>query len=248
MNYIDIAIIAIVVLFALIGLWKGAGKTFIKIFCFAGALAGAYFLGKLVVDLTLGVDFIKGFIVSKEGSLASYYLNSFPSSIASATEATKLSGVLGMYINPMIARYTALGGPAVYGMTYGQFIASNLAVQTYSLIIYVLLYWLLRVILVVLAWILKKIIVRGTPKGASRIFGFLLGLIRGASFVFVLLVISASITPLEKSSAYTEKLSDSLIGSFAAEYTYEATDKLMYGGDETDKTAEMLQLIGNPWK
>ena len=59
MNYVDIAIIAVIALFALIGLWKGFGKTFIKLFCFALAIAATWFIASYALNRLLGVGFVR---------------------------------------------------------------------------------------------------------------------------------------------------------------------------------------------
>ena len=63
MNYVDIAIIAIIAFFALIGLWKGFGKTFIKLFCFALALLATWLVVDSVINWVLNVELIRNFIV-----------------------------------------------------------------------------------------------------------------------------------------------------------------------------------------
>lgn len=200
MNYVDIAIIAIIAFFALIGLWKGFGKTFIKLFCFALAVFATWLLADTAVNWVLSAGFVRNFIVGDQFSLYSLYYNSFGEEILNANAATQLSGAMGLYINPMIERFTAMGGPTSYGITYAQFIAVNLSVNTLSIVLCVLIYAVVRIVAIIIAWILKKIIVRGEVKVWSRFVGFVFGAARGALAVAVILIISTIITLLDSAS------------------------------------------------
>ena len=145
MNYVDIAIIAIIALFALIGLWKGFGKTFIKLFCFALALVATWFIASYALSSLLSVGFVRNLVTgSGKISLYSMYYNSLSEEVLNATAATKLDGAMGMFINPMIARFTALGGPDAYNITYAQFVALNLSINTLSVVLCLVLYIVVR--------------------------------------------------------------------------------------------------------
>lgn len=244
MNYVDIAIIAIIAFFALIGLWKGFGKTFIKLFCFALAVFATWLLADTAVNWVLSAGFVRNFIVGDQFSLYSLYYNSFGEEILNANAATQLSGAMGLYINPMIERFTAMGGPTSYGITYAQFIAVNLSVNTLSIVLCVLIYAVVRIVAIIIAWILKKIIVRGEVKVWSRFVGFVFGAARGALAVAVILIISTIIYPLGFSQPYTQTVGEGIIGNFAAKYTYQAFDAAIYGGENVEKTEKLLESAG----
>ena len=242
MNYVDIAIIAIIAFFALIGLWKGFGKTFIKLFCFALAVFATWLLADTAVNWVLSAGFVRNFIVGDQFSLYSLYYNSFGEEILNANAATQLSGAMGLYINPMIERFTAMGGPTSYGITYAQFIAVNLSVNTLSIVLCVLIYAVVRIVAIIIAWILKKIIVRGEVKVWSRFVGFVFGAARGALAVAVILIISTIIYPLGFSQPYTQTVGEGIIGNFAAKYTYQAFDAAIYGGENVEKNRKTLRV------
>ncbi len=244
MNYVDIAIIAIIAFFALIGLWKGFGKTFIKLFCFALAVFVTWLVADTAVNWVLNVGFVRNFIVGDQFSLYSLYYNSFGEEILNANASTQLSGAMGLYINPMIERFTAMGGPSSYGITYAQFIAVNLSVNTLSIVFCVLIYAVVRIVAIIIAWILKKIIVRGEVRVWSRFVGFVFGAVRGALMVAVILIISTVVFPLGFAQPYTQTVSDGIIGNFAAKYTYKAFDVAIYGGENVEKTEKLLESAG----
>lgn len=246
MNYVDIAIIAIIALFALIGLWKGFGKTFIKLFCFALALVATWFIASYALSSLLSVDFVRNLVTgSGKISLYSMYYNSLSEEVLNATAATKLDGAMGMFINPMIARFTALGGPDAYNITYAQFVALNLSINTLSVVLCLVLYIVVRLVVALIAWILKKIFLHGEVRAWSRFVGFLFGAVRGAAIVMVALIVSTVVFPFGFASGYAETAGSGVIGKFACEYTYKAYDSLVYGGtSNTEKTEALLTAAG----
>lgn len=246
MNYVDIAIIAIIALFALIGLWKGFGKTFIKLFCFMLAIAATWFIASYALNWLLGVGFVRNLATgSGKVSLYTLYYNSLGEEVLNATAATKLDGAMGMFINPMIARFTALGGPDAYNITYAQFIALNLSINTLSVVLCLILYIVVRIVVALIAWILKKIFLHGEVRAWSRFVGFLFGAVRGAAVVMVALIVSTVVFPFGFASGYAETAGSGVIGKFACEYTYKAYDVLTYGGTEnTEKIEQILASAG----
>ena len=245
MNYIDVAIIAVIAFFALMGLWKGTAKTFIKLICFVIAIVCAYLISSAVMEKVLSVGFIKKFIVGDKLSLYSLYYKALPAEVAYATVEPAVPGALGLFVKPMIKRFTLMGGPSAYGITYGQFIAINLSIHTLSIVLTAVIYGIVRVVAHIVAWILKKIFVHGKPRGASRIVGFVLGAVRGFAIVAVLLVISTAIFPMKFgfAKAYTSTFEDSLIGKKTASFVYKGYDKLVYGDDE-DEVEDFLEELG----
>ena len=237
MNYIDIAIIAVIALFALVGIVKGIGKTFIKFVCFAISIVAAYFLADILVKLLLKPDFISKLIVGSGKSLATIYEKSLPA----LAEGTKVGGILGFYINPMIARFTEMGGVALWGMSCARFVAVNMAMHSLYIVVFFLLYFVVRLVAILIAKLLKKILLREgkQPKSASRLLGFVFGAVRGGVVVVVILIIATIIIPFGFAKPVVNTANKSMIGDFAVKYTYKAVDLAVYGKD-TDDTEEML--------
>lgn len=245
MNYVDVAIIAVIVLFALIGLWKGMAKTSIKLICFAASIVAAYFISDYLLTKALSVGFIKRLVAGEGFSLYGMYYGGLVPEIAEATVAPEIGGIFGAFVTPMIERFTAMGGTEAYGITYGQFIALNLSVNTLSILLTLVIYGIVRIVAHIVAWILKKIFVHGKPKALGRIFGFVAGAVRGAAIVAVLLVVSTVIFPMKFgfAQAYVDTFDESLIGRKVAVYVYGGYDKLIYGEDEA-KTEEFFEELG----
>ncbi len=246
MNYVDIAIIAIIALFALIGLWKGTGKTAIKLVCFCLAIVGTWFISQYLFTKVLSIGFVNDLVTgSGKVSLYQLYYNTLSEEVLNATKDTQLTGALGLLINPMIARFTAIGGPDAYNITYAQFIALNLSINTVSVVMCVVLYVVVRLVASLIAWILKKIFIHGEVHALSRFIGFVLGAVRGAAVVMVLLIISSVILPFGWATSYAETAGSGVIGKFACEYTYKAYDAVTFGtADNATKTKELLSVAG----
>lgn len=246
MNYVDITIIAIIAIFALLGLWKGFGKTAIKFACFALAILVTWALVSVVVDNMLGVAILRKLVVGSDGiSLYSAYYRSFGEEILSATADTRLSGAMGLYINPMIERFTAMGGPEVYGIGYAEFIAVMLSINTLSVFMCLIMYAVIRIVAHLLAWILRKIFIHDGPVRVwSRLVGFVLGGARGVAVVMALLILSTIVFPFGFAQSYAKSVGDGLIGSAAAKATYAAFDGAVYGGSRTERTEKLLAAAG----
>ncbi len=245
MNYIDVAIIAIIALFALFGLWKGTARTIIKLVCFVVAIVVAYFIANTLMDKVMSVGFVKKLVVGEKTSLYKLYYKALPAEVATAIEPPVVNGALGLFVKPMIKRFTLMGGPLVWGLTYGQFIAINLAVNTLAIVLTFVVYGVVRIVAHILAWILKKILVHGKPHGFGRIVGFFTGAVRGCAIVCVLLIMSTAIFPMKFgfAKAYTSTFEDSLIGKKSASLVYKGYDKLLYGKG-VKKSEQFLVNLG----
>ena len=242
MSYVDIAIIAIIALFALIGMWKGVGKTAIKIICFAGAIVITYFVAEYVINWLLGVEFLRGFIVGDGLSLRTLYYNAIGGEAFVGAES--LTGAMNLYVQPMIDRYFALGIEDLYAMSVAEFTAISLALNTLSILICVIVYSLARVVCAIVGWIFGKIFLHGDTKVLSRLLGFVFGSVRGAIWVMVALIISTVIMPFGWALPYSQTVKGSVIGNTAATYTYQFYDTALFGTTEADKTITLLESAG----
>ncbi len=244
MNYVDIIIIAILAFFALVGMWKGVGKTLIKILCIALALGATWLVATKLVGYILELEFLKDFIVGDKNSLFSLYYKT--DAIKTLENGAVPGGVMGYYIEYMVERYVKLGIPLTYGITPGQFVAAHMTINTLTLGISILFYGVARIVTTLIGWILKNLL-PDEMGGVSRFFGFIVGAVRGAILVVMLLIVSTALYPFGFMKTYNANINKSIIGDKVAEYTYKAYDFVLYGSnDEPDaeKTDEMLKLVG----
>lgn len=227
-NWVDIAIIAIIAFFALIGLWKSAGKTILKLVCFVAALAITYFGATYVLNWAFGMEWVGNILVSPLKGLYSNWLGG----------ADEFTGVVGSFVNPIIAKVD----PSAYSGTVTDLAAAILAYNTVKMIVYILVYAVARCVVSIIGWIVRKIAFGGTPKALGRIVGFVFGAARGAAFVVVLFILSTAlyaIGPLK--TVYTANVDDSMIGSKVAGFVNEKYDQFLYGDSEIEL---MLSRVG----
>ena len=232
MNWVDIAIIAIIAFFALIGLWKSAGKTILKLICFIGALAITYFGATYVLNWAFSMEWVTNILLKPLQGLYYNWLNG----------ATEFTGVIGSFVNLVL---TAID-PAAYGVTVTELASGILAYNAVKIIVYILVYAIARCIVSIIGWIVKKVAFGGTPKAIGRLIGFVFGAVRGAAFVIVLFIVSTAfyaIGPLKP--AYTDNVDSSMIGSKVANFVNTQYDKFLYGDSEIDLIIERLGLVKN---
>ena len=242
MSYVDIAIIAVVALFALIGLWKGTGKTIIKLICFAGAILITCFAAEYVIKWLLGVEFLRGFIIGDGFSLRSLYYNAIGGEAFVGSES--LAGAMHLYVQPIVARYSTLAIEELYAMSIAEFTAICLTFNTLNIVICLIIYAVARLVCSIVGWVLGKIILHGETKVLSRLIGFVLGGARGFVLVMVALIVSTVIMPFGWALPYSQTIKESMIGNSTASFTYQFYDSVLFGTSETDKTIALFESAG----
>lgn len=233
-SWVDIAIIAIIAFFALIGLWKSAGKTILKLICFIGALAITYFGATYVLNWVFGMEWVTNILLTP---LKGLYYN-WISGITLLEDGT-FPGVIGSIVNPIIATVDV----ASYGVTVTELAAGILAYNAVKIIVYILVYAVARCVVSIIGWIVKKVAFGGTPNALGRLVGFVFGAVRGAALVVVLLIVSTAlyaIGPLK--TLYADNVDNSMIGSKVAGFVNAQYDKFLYGDSEVQLMLDRLGL------
>ena len=229
MSYIDIGIIAFVVLGALIGLWRGTGKALIKLVCFLLAVLTCFFLSDYCLRFLLGVEAIKNLALGDTFSIYSLIKGAFNGS----GEAT---GVVKMLYEPLLARYQAIGGAAAWGATEEQFLAVAMSLHLFTVLMTVILYAAARIIASILGYVLKIIFVHGEPNIVSRIGGLAIGAVKGAVTVMLALFIVSAIFPFSFSAPVNEQLTKSKTASAICNVEYKFITERLYG----NQTLELM--------
>lgn len=229
MSYIDIGIIAFIVLGALIGLWRGTGKSLIKLVCFLLAVLTCFFLSDYCLRFLLGVEAIKNLALGDTFSIYSLIKGAF----ADSGEAT---GVIKMLYEPLLTRYQAIGGAATWGATEEQFLAVAMSLHLFTVFMTVILYAAARIIASILGYVLKIIFVHGEPNIASRIGGLAIGAVKGAVTVMLALFIVSAIFPFSFSAPVNEQLTKSKTASAICNVEYKFITERLYG----NQTLELM--------
>ena len=236
MSYIDIAIIVLVALFALIGLWKGVFKSVVAFFGWFISMLIAVFLTKVVSYALLDVKAIGNFVCGSEGfSLYNWILSFLP-------EKGAESGILSTIVAPIytkIAGYAGLG--ALGAEASRQAAALMLAYGLFSVIVCIGLFIAIRVIMMLLTMFVKSFAKDGKPSAISRLLGFVVGAARGLAYSALILMIMGYALAIPQLSGVGAQIDKSVMAKPIYTTVQNMTNKLFTGKD--DETLNKLVAI-----
>ncbi len=239
MSYIDIGIIVLVALFALIGLWKGVFKSVVAFFGWFISMLIAVFLTRVVSYALLDVKAIGNFVCGSEGfSLYKWILGFLP-------EKGTESGILATIVSPIytkIAGYAGLG--ALSAETSRQAVALMLAYGIYSVIVCVGLFIAIRILMMLFTLFVKSLAKDGKPNAISRLFGFIVGAVRGFAYSALILMImgyALAIPQLEKTVG--TQMDNSVIAKPVYTTVQKMTNKLFTSKDE-ETIDKLIKISG----
>ena len=230
MSYIDIAIIVIVALGALIGLWRGFFKTLISFFGWFVSFLIAMFITKPIAGALLDVKGIQGFVLGTEGwSLFSWIHGKLP-------DLTQPGGILGIVLSPLIKVATAAGGDLTTN------VALLLANGIFNILVCICLFIIIRLLLL-LVTMFANAMTRNKFVGAlNRLLGLVLGAVKGAGLVAILMIIMNFMMGLSIMAPVRNQIDNSVIAAPVYKQISRLTDKFLSGNDETLK--KLLNITG----
>lgn len=250
MSYIDIAIIALIVLSALLGLWKGGFKTMIGMFGGLVALVLAMLLAKHVAIACID-GFAKNWVLGAEGSIRSFVGNLLPDAVkelaagASEVDVTTAlgSGIFGFLFKPLAKTYSALVAehPAI---TPYDCISCVAAFQIFTVIVAVALFIIARLLMCLFTMFAKSFAKDGKPNGLSRALGALLGAVRGLVYACVLLLIASFFTGLSFMSGYNEQMDKSVLAKPLTQFSATLPAKSFNDEKVLNRLLIKAELIG----
>ncbi len=226
-SYIDLIIIALVVLGALVGLWKGVGKSLIGLVCFAVAVLVCFFVSDYCLKFLLGVEPIKQLALGEQTSLRSL--------IGSMIDADATGVVKALY-SPLIERYADIGGAAAWGVSTEEFLSVAMSLHMFTVLITVILYFAARIVASIIGFALKIIFVHGVPKLGSRLGGMAIGAVKGALVSALLLFVVSFIFPFGFSQSVTDAMDKSKIVPAVCSVEYKFLSERLY----SNATLEMM--------
>lgn len=187
MSIVDIVIIALVALFIMLGVWRGVRRSALGFGAFLVAAIIAFFLAKPVTEALLGAEGIRGFVLGNDGwSLYLWIKKGFATfgegEVIPSEYLTEhfFKPILDKVINNFsgyTAQFTPEDGLAVY-----------CAFLMFSSIVGVAVFIVARLLLCIPTMILKSYIY-GKQTSTSRVFGGIVGAVRGFVMSIVLTVI-----------------------------------------------------------
>lgn len=230
-SYFDIAILAVVVIAALIGLWRGFFKTLISFFGWFVSFLIAFFLTKPVVGALLEVEKIKNFVVGTGESFSLYKW------VFEKLPDLESGGAISALFTPLKAiAETVIGGSIT------EKVALLIANGIFSIIVCIGLLIALRLILILFTMFANAMTANRFVGALNRLLGFVLGAVKGFAFVCVAMVILSFMM----STALLAPARADLDKSFVAKPVYETvtklTDKFITGGKE--RLEKLVHITG----
>lgn len=221
MSYIDIAIIAIVVLCALMGLWKGFFKTVISFFGLLVSFMAAFFLTKPVVGALLDIDAVKNFVVGGGSGFSLFgWISGKLSDITS-------EGVLGTLLSPFIKLSESQGVDVHTGVSL------LLANGIFSIMVCIGLFIVIRFILLLFT-MFANAMSKGKFVGAlNRLLGLIFGAVKGAWHVCVLMFILSFLLGFSFMAPVRNQIDNSVIAAPVYEQVTKLSEKFITGGEDT---------------
>lgn len=185
MSWIDVAILALVVLLGLIGVWKGVKKSALTLAGFIISFLLAFFLANVVAEALLGIDTVKEFVLGNgfekgsHWSLAQWIYNGVG---GKWDEGSALYKNFAKPIFDIIASAKDIPVDPMQGFAlYGAFLV-------FSAIVGVGIFFVVRFILMIVTLIIKSFMSKRNTV-MTRLFGFVVGALRGALWAFAFTVV-----------------------------------------------------------
>lgn len=186
MSWIDVAILAAVVLVGVIGIFKGVQKSALALGAFLVSFILAFFLANVIAEALLGIDGVKMFVLGDGvGEDAQWSLaNWIYSGVNIGRDDKSFLGV--NFYEPIRAIIDSVGDNAVVSPDVG--FAMYGAFMILSAICGVGIFIIVRFLLIIVTVIIKSFFSK-KKSALSRVFGFLLGAVRGALWMFAITVV-----------------------------------------------------------
>lgn len=237
MSWVDIVIIALVVLLAGLGVLRGVKKSSVALVAFLVAFVIAFFLSNVVAEAMLNIEGVKKFVLGSDGfSLYTWLYNSIGSSEPSEFLVTH-------FYQPVL---DIIGGYAGYTpeFTLAQGQALYLAFTVFSAIVGVGLFLVARLLLTIVTVIIKSYIGR-KKSGLSRLFGFVVGAVRGVAWAMAITIVFSAVGGFSSVGAFAKveaEYEKSVLGKYVNEYSYAIKNKLFL--PDADMFARIVDASG----
>lgn len=228
MSWVDITIIAVVALFAIIGVVKGVKKSALTLTAFLISFIAAFFLAKVVTEALLNVEVIKGIVMGPEKSLYSWLLTSVSDTLPSEF-------ILKNFYQPVIdivSQYTF-----TESFTINQGIALYYSFSIATVAVGAVLFILVRIVMSIICMIIKSYF--GKKKsGLSRLGGMVVGAVRGAAWTFAVVIMFtfvSGLTALSPINVVETELEKSVIGKYVNQYSFAVKNKFLPDYEQFDR-------------
>ncbi len=232
MSWVDIVIIALVVMFGGFGVWKGVQKSALALGAFLISFIIAFFLANVVSEGLLNVEAVRRFVFGDDVngatgfSLYGWVLNSMSDTVP--TEFLTKN-----FIEPILKVVTGYRG-YTDTFTVQNGYALYLAFNMFSVIVGLALFLVIRGLLSIVTMIVKSFIPRKKSAG-NRVGGLFVGFARGGIWALVLSVVVSVIGGFTFASGFNaieKEFEESVIGKYVYQGAYGIKNGAFIPGDD----------------
>lgn len=211
--WVDIAILGIILLFAIVGLLKGFMKTLLS---FAGAVLAiilSYFLTKPVVAALAGSN-IESFVSEKVLSVLSGIGGMMTTEIPSyEVLVEQLSASVPVYVAESLANSISEYIGTAADQTLAELLTPGLTNILLNIIVFIVLFIAFMIVFAILKSIAKAFKSIKLIDFIDKVLGFALGAVLGVAFVYFVLLIFTFLTGMEGITPIIDSINASKIGS-----------------------------------
>lgn len=230
MSWVDIAIIAVLALFAIIGVVKGIKKSSLSLAAFLISFIAAFFLAKVVTEALLNIEAIKDIVMGTTGKASLY--NWLLSSISAAEPSEFIFKNFYQPVLEIIGKYTFTES---FTLTQGVALYYSFSIAT--VVVGIVLFILVRIVMSIICMIIKSYF--GKKKsGLSRLGGMVVGAVRGAAWTFAVVIIFTFVsgfTFLAPINVVETELEKSVIGKYVNQYSFVVKNKFLPDYEQFDR-------------
>ena len=233
--FVDIGIAVILLIGLIAGIVRGFGRSFLKLISIAVAFVLTWRLTPYVMKFMFETDIFSQLIYGEGLSLCTLF------SDASILAMAENSVFLKAICEPLL-EYLVMYEPTAEQVAY--FMPYLLAVFSATVIASLLVYLVVRLLIMIIVSIIKAIFFKYKPKGWSRFFGGILGIVNSAVAVLWILLLASSVssmTPIAINVANQTK--DSIVVNTASEFVLDTYNKYMVQENYLEKAID--QAIRN---
>lgn len=224
-NIIDLILVGIVVIFAFIGMNRGAIKTVLDLFGWIMSIILSLIIVRYVGGFILNIGAINNLVVGESGSLASVLHGIIPAfgGVTVGASEQEISAALGNNIMnlivPHLSNFLAAAKDGGYvGLTLQTAISQFFAVIIYYAILGLIVFILIRVIFGRMEKAVDNIRKQNVIKSLDNVAGFFVGALKGLVIASIALVVFALMINMPILSGVKEAFEQTRIANKVAQF------------------------------
>lgn len=239
--FVDIGIIAILLIGLIVGIVRGTAKSIIKMLSLAGALVLTWYLTPFVMKFVFDTDMLNQLVFGETLSLKSLFAET---AIASQMESSFFIKALASPLTEQVTEILTKTGSA---LTYEQCLPYVLAVYSATVFVSFLVYLVVRLLIMIIAAIIKAIFLKYKPRALSRIIGGILGVVNSVVITVWILLIGSTLVPMPSLTApMTSQTDESKILGWTYEFVQKTYNDFLVKDSYIEKAIKAAEKTLNP--